>query len=135
MMNEQADLECRYVNSPLVEVDAHALQVEVDLIYAGVDNLAGKQIYQDPRCLLHRDAERCLRKASRLARQAGFRLKIFDAYRPAYAQYMLWQALPNPECDCFGQRYECFAQCYGNQQCRQACQLAYDDCRTGCFGG
>ena len=45
------------------------------------------------------------------------------------------QALPNPECDCFGQRYECFAQCYGNQQCRQACQLAYDDCRTGCFGG
>jgi D-alanyl-D-alanine dipeptidase len=97
MMNEHADLECRYVNSPLVEVDAHALQVEIDLIYAGVDNLAGKQIYQDPRCLLHRDAERCLRKASTLARQAGLRLRIFDAYRPGYAQYLLWQALPNPE--------------------------------------
>jgi D-alanyl-D-alanine dipeptidase len=85
------------VNSPLVEVDAKALQVEIDLIYAGVDNLAGKQIYQDPRCLLHRDAEACLRKASTLARQAGLRLRIFDAYRPAYAQFLLWQALPNPE--------------------------------------
>jgi len=84
-------------DSPLVEVDATALQVEIDLIYAGVDNLAGKQIYQDPRCLLHRDAEACLRKASRLARQAGLMLRIFDAYRPPYAQYLLWEALPNPE--------------------------------------
>ncbi|WP_110947250.1 D-alanyl-D-alanine dipeptidase [Pseudomonas bohemica] len=85
------------MNSPLVEVDAQALQVEIDLIYAGVDNLAGKPIYQDPRCLLHRDAEACLRKASVLARQAGLRLRIFDAYRPPYAQYLLWEALPNPE--------------------------------------
>ncbi|WP_341523682.1 D-alanyl-D-alanine dipeptidase [Pseudomonas sp. G.S.17] len=84
-------------NSPLVEVDANALQVDIDLIYAGADNLAGKVIYQDPRCLLHVDAERCLRQASRLARQAGYRLRIFDAYRPPYAQLLLWQALPNPE--------------------------------------
>lgn len=84
-------------NGPLVEVDAHALQVQIDLIYAGADNLAGKVIYQDPRCLLHVDAERCLRMASRLARQAGYRLRIFDAYRPPYAQFLLWEALPNPE--------------------------------------
>ncbi|MEB0008021.1 D-alanyl-D-alanine dipeptidase [Pseudomonas sp. RTB3] len=84
-------------SSLLVEVDAHALQVEIDLIYAGADNLAGTPIYQDPRCLLHRDAERCLRMASRLARQAGLSLRILDAYRPPYAQLLLWQALPNPE--------------------------------------
>ena len=122
-------------NSPLVEVDANALQVEIDLIYAGADNLAGKVIYQDPRCLLHVDAERCLRLASRLARQAGYRLRIFDAYRPPYAQLLLWQALPNPECDCFSQRYECFAQCGSGQMCRQACQLAFEECRTACTGG
>jgi D-alanyl-D-alanine dipeptidase len=67
-------------SNPLVEIDAQALQVEIDLIYAGADNLAGKPIYQDPRCLLHVDAERCLRLASRLARQAGYSLRIFDAY-------------------------------------------------------
>ncbi|MGV8921110.1 MAG: D-alanyl-D-alanine dipeptidase [Pseudomonas sp.] len=84
-------------NSPLVEVDAAALQLEIDLIYAGADNLAGKQIYLEPHCLLHRDAEVCLRLASRLARQAGLTLRILDAYRPPYAQYLLWEALPNPE--------------------------------------
>ncbi|WP_213880988.1 D-alanyl-D-alanine dipeptidase [Pseudomonas sp. dw_358] len=84
-------------SSPLIEVDARALKVEIDLIYAGVDNLAGKQIYRDTRCLLHRDAEQCLRLASRLAQQAGFTLRIFDAYRPPYAQDLLWEALPNPE--------------------------------------
>lgn len=83
--------------SPLVEVDAQALKLQIDLIYAGTDNLAGKQIYRDSRCLLHRDAERCLRLASRLAQQAGLTLRLFDAYRPPYAQQLLWQALPNPE--------------------------------------
>jgi D-alanyl-D-alanine dipeptidase len=59
--------------------------------------LTGKTIYQDPRCLLHPHAELCLRQASRLARQAGLRLRVLDAYRPPYAQYLLWAALPNAE--------------------------------------
>lgn len=84
-------------SSPLVVVDAEALKIEIDLIYAGADNLAGKPIYKDARCLLHRDAEICLRLASRLAHQAGLSLRIFDAYRPPYAQLLLWEALPNPE--------------------------------------
>lgn len=84
-------------NNPLIEVDARALRVEIDLIYAGPDNLAGKQIYQDPRCLLHPDAEVCLRKASQLAQQAGLTLRILDAYRPPYAQHLLWAALPDSE--------------------------------------
>jgi D-alanyl-D-alanine dipeptidase len=84
-------------NAPLIEIDAKALRVEIDLVYASADNLAGKQIYQDPRCLLHPDAEVCLRKASQLAQQAGLTLRILDAYRPPYAQYLLWAALPNAE--------------------------------------
>ncbi|RMQ47251.1 D-alanyl-D-alanine dipeptidase [Pseudomonas cichorii] len=84
-------------NNPLIDIDARKLDVEIDLVYAGADNLAGKQIYQDTRCRLHRDAEVCLSKASQLARQAGLRLRVFDAYRPPYAQYLLWDALPNSE--------------------------------------
>ncbi|WP_460150390.1 D-alanyl-D-alanine dipeptidase [Pseudomonas sp. S3_A03] len=84
-------------NNPLIEVDAQALKIEVDLVYARADNLAGKQIYQDPRRLLHPDAHACLRKACQLAHQAGLSLRILDAYRPPYAQYLLWAALPNAE--------------------------------------
>ncbi|NWB88123.1 MULTISPECIES: D-alanyl-D-alanine dipeptidase [Pseudomonas] len=82
-------------NSPLVEIDAQRYQVQIDLIYASADNLAGKVIYPTARCLLHRQAADCLNKASYLARLAGLTLRIYDAYRPPYAQYLLWEALPN----------------------------------------
>lgn len=83
--------------SPLVEIAPPEYPVQVDLIYASADNLAGTVIYRNTRCLLHTEAAACLRKASLLARQAGMTLLIYDAYRPAYAQQLLWQALPNPD--------------------------------------
>ena len=82
-------------HNPLVEIDAEQYQVEIELIYASADNLAGKVIYPTSRCLLHREAAACLAKASQLARLAGYTLRIYDAYRPPYAQYLLWEALPN----------------------------------------
>lgn len=82
-------------NSPLVEIDAERYQVQIDLIYASADNLAGKVIYPSARCLLHRQAADCLGKASELARLAGYTLRIYDAYRPPFAQFLLWEALPD----------------------------------------
>ncbi len=82
-------------NSPLVEIDAESYPVQIDLIYASADNLAGRVIYPTTQCLLHHQAADCLRKASLLARQAGVTLRIYDAYRPLYAQHLLWEALPN----------------------------------------
>lgn len=84
-------------SSPLVVIDPVTHQVRIDLIYASAANLSGKVIYRDLRCQLHRDAEALLAEAVRLARLAGFALLIFDAYRPQYAQQMLWDALPDPD--------------------------------------
>ena len=81
--------------SPLVDIDAEQYQVQIEMIYATADNLAGKVIYPNARCQLHRDAAQCLRKAVELASLAGFTLRIYDAYRPPYAQFLLWEALPN----------------------------------------
>lgn len=69
--------------------------VVLDLVYATVNNVAGRPIYQRPICLLHRDAAHALHTASQLARQAGLRLKIFDAFRPHEAQVMLWNSAPD----------------------------------------
>ncbi|WP_460119441.1 D-alanyl-D-alanine dipeptidase [Pseudomonas sp. S2_C03] len=82
-------------SSPLVEIDPERYQVQIDLIYASADNLAGKVIYPSARCLLHRQAADCLAKASELARLAGYTLRIYDAYRPPFAQFLLWEALPD----------------------------------------
>lgn len=88
----------RTVNHPeLVEIDAHHYGVDIHLVYATADNLAGKVLYQDAHCLLHRDAAARLQRASALAQQAGLRLQVLDAYRPPYAQQLLWRVLPDAQ--------------------------------------
>ena len=79
------------MTNPLVPLSAETHGVIVDLVYATSNNIAGKPIYGRHLCLLHRDAELCLRKAVQLASVAGCRLKIFDAFRPHEAQVELWE--------------------------------------------
>ncbi len=81
----------------LVDVAELLPQVVIDLKYATADNLTGRPIYREHRCLLHPDAARALARSARVAALAGFTLNIFDAYRPQQAQVCLWTAFPNPE--------------------------------------
>jgi D-alanyl-D-alanine dipeptidase len=69
----------------------------LDLAYARADNVTGKPIYARARCFLHPAAAALLDRAAELARPHGLRFKIFDAYRPPEAQWVLWNAFPNPE--------------------------------------
>jgi len=82
---------------PLVEIASGRSGVQLDLAYARADNVTGKPIYAQARCYLHRAAAALLDRAADLARPHGLRLKIFDAYRPTEAQWVLWNAFPNPE--------------------------------------
>jgi zinc D-Ala-D-Ala dipeptidase len=79
---------------PVLEVIPDAI---VDLRYATADNFMGKQVYpSDARCLLlSRSAER-LKQAAQTLRTQGFRLKLYDCYRPHSVQYELWKVLPKP---------------------------------------
>lgn len=81
----------------LIEITAPEFDVEVALAYATPDNLTGAPIYTSPICYLQEQAAELLRKAVHLAAPLGLRFKIFDAYRPAEAQWRLWNALPDPE--------------------------------------
>ncbi len=81
----------------LVEITPSSHDVELDLAYAGADNFTGRPVYRRAACYLHADAERLLRRAVELAAAQGFRLKIFDAFRPAEAQSVLWNHTPDAE--------------------------------------
>jgi D-alanyl-D-alanine dipeptidase len=82
---------------PLVEIQPARAGLVIDLAYARADNVTGKPIYARPLCYLHPDAAALLDRAAELARPLGLRFKIFDAYRPPEAQWVLWNAFPNPE--------------------------------------
>ncbi|WP_175702690.1 D-alanyl-D-alanine dipeptidase [Burkholderia ambifaria] len=85
------------MNPPrLVEITPAKHRVEIDLVYATERNLTGKPIYRRAHCLLLEPAEAALRRAVDVAAQAGFTLRIYDAYRPPQAQQVLWDFLPDP---------------------------------------
>lgn len=81
----------------LVEITAPAFDVEFHIAYATSDNFTRRPVYSRPGCYLHADAAALLHKAVALAKPHGLRLKIFDAFRPAEAQWVLWSHAPDPE--------------------------------------
>ena len=84
-------------NVTLMDLAEAFPDLPIELKYAGADNLTGRPIYRESRCLLHPDAVRGLTRCLLAARLAGLSLKVFDAYRPQQAQAQLWDACPNPE--------------------------------------
>lgn len=81
----------------LVHIEAAAFKVELDLAYATAGNFTGQAIYRHAICYLHADAARCLKQAVTLAGELGLGLKIFDAFRPVEAQWVLWNHTPDPD--------------------------------------
>ena len=71
--------------------------VELDLKYATSDNFTGQPIYSRADCYLHVEAEKLLKIARDLAEVQGWRLCIFDAFRPSEAQWKMWNHTPDPD--------------------------------------
>ena len=81
----------------LVEITPDAYGVELDLVYATDRNFTGQAIYRRAACFLHADTAALLRIAVDLAAQQGWRLRVFDGFRPAEAQWALWHHTPDPD--------------------------------------
>ena len=85
-------------DEPMVEVTAVCPSIIVELRYATARNVTGKAIYPpNARCLVRRSVAERLKKAQEELQTKGVGLKIWDAYRPAWAQQILWNAIRNPE--------------------------------------
>ncbi|MBT4740737.1 MAG: D-alanyl-D-alanine dipeptidase [Rhodospirillaceae bacterium] len=81
----------------LVEIASPEFDVDFDIAYATPNNFTGKPVYARPGCYLHADAADLLQRAISLARPLGLRLKVFDAFRPSEAQWVLWEHTPDSD--------------------------------------
>lgn len=81
----------------LIEITPQSFDVDIDIVYATPRNFTGKPVYGRPGCYLHQDSADLLRQAIDLAAPLGLRLKIFDAFRPSEAQWVLWDHTPDPD--------------------------------------
>ena len=69
----------------------------VDLRYATEDNFLKRKVYPEgARCLLLPESAERLKKAADVLRTQGYRLKVYDCYRPRAVQWEMWKILPKP---------------------------------------
>jgi D-alanyl-D-alanine dipeptidase len=81
----------------LVALTQPAFDIDVDLAYATSNNFTGKPVYRRAAAFLHPVAAEHLQRAIRLAAALGLRFKVFDAFRPTEAQWVMWNHAPDPE--------------------------------------
>ena len=81
----------------IIEITPESHDIDIDLFYASERNFTGVPVYAAAHCYLNSDAAHRLTRAVELARPLGLRLRVFDALRPAEAQWVLWNHTPDPE--------------------------------------
>jgi len=81
----------------LIEIGSPSFDLDLDIVYATDRNFTGKPVYARPGCYLNNEAAALLDTAIVLAKAIDLRLKVFDAFRPSEAQWVLWDHTPDPD--------------------------------------
>jgi len=81
----------------LVEITKKDFDVIFDLRYASDNNVCQKKLYSHPFCYLHKDAIEPFKKAISFAKELGYKIKIFDAFRPFKVQQFMFDKFPSDD--------------------------------------
>ncbi|MEA5097644.1 MAG: M15 family metallopeptidase [Burkholderiaceae bacterium] len=79
----------------LVELIRFAPGFKLDIRYATSNNFVGQPVYEEARAFLQRPAAVALVRVQHKAKQRGYGLLIFDAYRPWHVTKLFWDKFPH----------------------------------------
>lgn len=89
-MNKKEFME-KFNMKDLTEEDGFA----IDIIYATPNNFTNEVLYDYPICMLREQTAQKLIKANEELRKFGFKIKIWDAFRPIKYQRKMWEVYPD----------------------------------------
>lgn len=78
-----------------VDLREYVPDLEVELVYYTEHNFTGRKLYDDPKAYLRRGTAEKLKKVVAEVAQRGYKLKIWDAYRPPRVQFEMWEVAPD----------------------------------------
>jgi D-alanyl-D-alanine dipeptidase len=84
-------------DSTFVNLKDYSADFVYDMKYATTDNFLKAQVYDCAECFLRLKTVKALVKANSKFVQKGYRIKIFDCYRPLDIQKRMWKIVSNPE--------------------------------------
>ncbi|NBL65098.1 D-alanyl-D-alanine dipeptidase [Flavobacterium sp. NST-5] len=67
-----------------------------DMKYASEDNFLKEKVYNCDECFLRLKTVKALVKANQEFVKLGYKIKIYDCYRPLDVQKKMWDIVPNP---------------------------------------
>jgi len=67
-----------------------------DMKYATPDNFLKEQVYPCDECFLRVKTVKALLQANQAFIEKGYRIKLYDCYRPLAIQKKMWKIVPNP---------------------------------------
>lgn len=85
-----------YDTSQWAEVSRLDASIVLDMRYATTNNFVKEQLYDCGRCFLRPEAAEALTEANQKLKEKGYRLKMFDCFRPIPVQQKLWDKFQNP---------------------------------------
>ncbi|WP_302716170.1 M15 family metallopeptidase [Hymenobacter sp. BT770] len=80
--------------SDLVELQRLDPTIQLDIRYATSKNLVGRPVYTEARAFLQRPAAEALARVNKELEPLGYRLLIFDGYRPWSVTKVFWDITP-----------------------------------------
>lgn len=78
----------------LVNLEDLSLEFIYEMRYATPDNFIGETLYDCAKCLLRPEVAQALLEANHYFCERGYRIKIYDCYRPLDVQKKMWARVP-----------------------------------------
>ncbi len=83
------------LSAELIDIRLMIPDVEVYQIFGTAENFTGDVLYQRPVPVLQLKTAKKLAEAAKRFRKDGYRIKIYDCYRPKSVQYILYDIVQN----------------------------------------
>ena len=79
---------------PLVKLEDLSTEFSYQIRYATPYNFIGEKLYDCPVCMLRPEVAEALLQANQYFCEKGYRIKIYDCYRPLDVQKKMWAKVP-----------------------------------------
>ena len=93
----QAQNQNAIADTTFVNLKDYSTDFVYNMKYATTDNFLKAQVYDCAECFLRLKTVKSLVKANEKFMKKGYRIQLFDCYRPLDIQKRMWQIVSNPE--------------------------------------
>jgi D-alanyl-D-alanine dipeptidase len=97
VLSENLPINKTIVNdTAFVNLKDYSTDFVYDMKYSSSDNFLKSKVYDCAECYLRLKTVKALMEANTIFMKKGYKIKLFDCYRPLDIQKKMWEIVPNP---------------------------------------